>query len=51
MRGWLSSGEYSAVIFAQEDTPVAYALYREDADEVYLRQSWVGLYLTLAKIG
>src|ERR671925_119330 len=41
MRGWLSSGEYRAVIFAQEDTPVAYALYREDADEIYLRQFFV----------
>jgi predicted acetyltransferase len=41
MRGWLSSGEYRAVIFAQEDTPVAYALYREDPDEIYLRQFFV----------
>jgi GNAT superfamily N-acetyltransferase len=38
MRSWLSSGEYRAVIFAQKDTPVAYALYREDPDEIYLRQ-------------
>ena len=41
MRGWLSSGEYRAVIFVQEDTPVAYALYREDPDEIYLRQFFV----------
>ena len=41
MRGWLSSGEYRAVIFTQEDTPVAYALYREDPDEIYLRQFFV----------
>jgi GNAT superfamily N-acetyltransferase len=41
MRGWLSSGEYRAIIFAQEDTPVAYALYREDPDEIYLRQFFV----------
>lgn len=27
MRGWLSSVEYRAIIFAQEDTPVAYAFY------------------------
>src|SRR5262245_47286886 len=41
MRSWLSSGEYRAVIFVQEDTPVAYALYREDPDEIYLRQFFV----------
>jgi GNAT superfamily N-acetyltransferase len=41
MRGWLSSGEYRAIIFAQEDTPVAYALYREDPDAIYLRQFFV----------
>ena len=41
MHSWLSSGEYRAVIFAQEDTPVAYALYREDLDEIYLRQFFV----------
>jgi predicted acetyltransferase len=41
MRSWLSSVEYRAVIFAQEDTPVAYAPYREDPDEIYLRQFFV----------
>jgi predicted acetyltransferase len=41
MRSWLSSVEYRAVIFAQEDTPVVYALYREDPDEIYLRQFFV----------
>ena len=41
MRGWLRSGEYRAVVFEQEDTPVAYALYREDPDEIYLRQFFV----------
>jgi predicted acetyltransferase len=41
MRDWLSSGEYRAVIFAQEDMPVAYALYREAPDEIYLRQFFV----------
>ena len=41
MCGWLRSGEYRAVIFAQEDTPVAYALYRENPDEIYLRQFFV----------
>jgi len=42
MRGWLSSGEYCAVIFVQDNMPVAYALYREDPDEIYLRQFFVG---------
>jgi len=41
MRGWLSSGAYRAVVFAQVGTPVAYALYREDPDEIYLRQFFV----------
>ena len=40
MRGWLA-GEYKAVIFGPEAAPVAYALYRENAAEVYLRQLFV----------
>ena len=36
MRGWLAN-EYTAVIFSLDDEPVAYALYRESAGEVYLR--------------
>jgi GNAT superfamily N-acetyltransferase len=40
MRGWLG-GEYRAVIFGPEAEPVAYALYRENATEVYLRQLFV----------
>lgn len=41
MRGWLQSGEYVAVLFEQEATLVAYALYREAAEEIYLRQLFV----------
>lgn len=37
MRGWLG-GEYQAVIFGAEAESVAYALYRENTTEVYLRQ-------------
>lgn len=37
MQGWLES-EYKAVIF---DAEAAYALYREDAKEIYLRQLFV----------
>jgi GNAT superfamily N-acetyltransferase len=40
MRGWLK-GEYRAVIFAVKGEEVAYALYREGAEEVYLRQLFV----------
>ncbi len=40
MRGWLVSGEYLAVIF-EENEPVAYALFKETEDEIYLRQFFV----------
>ena len=40
MRGFLS-GEYRAVIFQDEGEVVAYALYREQPDEIYLRQLFV----------
>jgi GNAT superfamily N-acetyltransferase len=40
MREWLG-GEYRAVIFEAGAEPVAYALFREGADEVYLRQLFV----------
>jgi GNAT superfamily N-acetyltransferase len=41
MRGWLDSGEYRAVIFETDGAPLAYALYREGATEIYLRQLFV----------
>ena len=40
MRGWLSS-EYRAVIFEDGGDVVAYGLYREQAEEIYLRQLFV----------
>jgi ribosomal protein S18 acetylase RimI-like enzyme len=40
MRQWLS-GDYTAVIFDKDGEPVAYALYRESKDEIYLRQLFV----------
>jgi GNAT superfamily N-acetyltransferase len=40
MRGWLQS-EYSAIIFEDGNEAVAYALYREQAEEIYLRQLFV----------
>lgn len=40
MRGWLVS-EYAAVIFERDGEIVAYALYREKPEEIYLRQFFV----------
>ena len=41
MRSWLSSGEYRAVIFDDSREQVAYALFRETKDEIYLRHFFV----------
>lgn len=40
MRSWLSS-EYRAVVFHENECLVAYALFREQSNEVYLRQFFV----------
>jgi predicted acetyltransferase len=40
MKGWLKS-EYAAVIFEMDGEIIAYALYREQPDEIYLRQLFV----------
>lgn len=40
MRGWLQS-EYDAIIFEEGGQLVAYALYREEPEEIYLRQLFV----------
>lgn len=40
MRDWLA-GEYRAVIFADSGETVAYALFREQPQEIYLRQLFV----------
>jgi len=40
MRGWLQS-EYSSIIFEEKNETVAYALYREPGEEIYLRQLFV----------
>ena len=40
MRGWLAS-DYRAVLFSVDGEPVAYGLYRESPEEVYLRQFFV----------
>ena len=40
MKGWLTS-EYAAVFFEEAGEVVAYALYREQPEEIYLRQLFV----------
>jgi ribosomal protein S18 acetylase RimI-like enzyme len=40
MRSWLAA-EYRTIIFERNDELVAYALFREQADEIYLRQLFV----------
>lgn len=40
MSGWLQ-GEYTAIIFEEGGELVAYALYRELPEELYLRQLFV----------
>jgi predicted acetyltransferase len=40
IRGWLQ-GEYQAVLFQIAGAVVAYALYQERSDEIYLRQFFV----------
>ena len=40
LKDWLAS-EYAAVIFEEGGGTIAYALYREQPDEIYLRQLFV----------
>jgi len=40
MRGWIS-GEYRAIIYEDGGEIVAYALFREQPEEIYLRQLFV----------
>ena len=40
MRAWLA-GDYRAIVFLLAGEPVAYGLYRESLEEVYLRQFFV----------
>ena len=40
MKGWLAS-EYVAVLFENDGEVVAYVLYREQPEEIYLRQLFV----------
>ena len=40
MQKWIM-GEYIAVLFESNQTPISYALYREDPDEIHLIQLFV----------
>jgi predicted acetyltransferase len=40
MRDWLAS-DYAAVLFEADGAVIAYALYREQPEEIYLRQLFV----------
>ena len=40
MKGWLAS-EYAAMLFENDGAVVAYALYREQPEEIFLRQLFV----------
>lgn len=51
MRGWLASGEYQSVIFEAQNVSVAYALFRETNDEIYLRQFFVARHQRHTGIG
>jgi len=41
MRAWLASGEYRATLFEEGGAVVAYAVFLETPQEVYLRQFFV----------
>ena len=41
MSSWLRSAEYQAVLFECAGQAVGYALFRRDADDVYLRQFFI----------
>ena len=41
MRRWVRNAEYTALLFEDAGEVVAYALYREIADEIYLRHLFV----------
>ncbi len=50
MRGWIS-GEYRAIIYEDGGEIVAYALFREQPEEIYLRQLFVVRHLRSQGIG
>jgi GNAT superfamily N-acetyltransferase len=41
MRAWLAGGELKGILFETEEGPVAYALYRQDPECLYVRHFYV----------
>lgn len=41
MRDWLESGDYDAILFEYNDALVAYALFQQKPESIYLRQFFV----------
>ena len=41
MRRWIRSGDYTAMLFEEDGEMLAYALYREFPEEIYLRHLFV----------
>ncbi len=50
MRGWVAS-QYGAILFEDYNEVIGYALYREEPDEIYLRQFFVARHLRRKGIG
>jgi len=50
MKAWIES-EYTAVLFEDEGSAAAYALYREQPGEIHLRQLFVARHLRRQGIG
>ena len=50
IRSWLAS-EYTAIFFEEKGEVIAYALFRERPDEIYLRQLFVVRHLRRRGIG
>ena len=40
MRNWIET-DYTAILFQEDSKPIAYALFREQPQEIYLRQFFV----------
>lgn len=50
MRAWLET-EYTAILFEKDGEVTAYALYREEPEEIYLRQLFVARHLRRKGLG
>ena len=50
IRGWLAA-DYRAILFEHEEGLVGYALFREQSDEIYLRQLFIMRHLRRSGFG